>query len=293
MAQSPEEQEKESAERASRFLKEAQASWATAYDLLRPASEVDSRAKSVLVVSLALIALSLSAQKPESISLLGISFQAGHWLVLGIPLAVVHLYYIAQLTLAWQVHRGKTDNAIASPIVSVSDGFNALRAKEVEELRLAQEKRREMHRRRSEIWDSYTAERERLPKLNDLPPEEAFKSFENYQNREMELKQLEDARDARLREAGVEEYDERVKAFMDARISTTGKGGDALRDPGDIAMDDAIMNMKRVVRMRRARTILDVAIPAMVAVFALYIFTMAVFMPRHLNALSVHLSKVH
>ena len=51
--------------------------------------------------------------------------------------------------------------------------------------------------------------------------------------------------------------------------------------------------MERVGSMRRSRLVLDVVIPVLVAAFALYIFLMAVFMPSHLNALSMHLSKGH
>ena len=76
-------------------------------------------------------------------------------------------------------------------------------------LEAERKERAEMHRKGNEIRDWYAAESEKLPKWHGSPPEDVFKNFESSQRREDELRT---ARDERLREAGIDEYDRKAKA---------------------------------------------------------------------------------
>ena len=277
------------------ILKKNQAAFALAYDAVRPTGEVDSRAKSVLVTSVILIALSLSDQRPDSISLLGMSFQAHGWIVLGVPLAVIDFYYIAQLLLAWSVNHGKTDHAIVDPLTSVLDGLQAVSMRKEAELEVLSAKAvafaaeaAGMTSRRNEILEWYKAESEKIQKLNSLSPIEVLDNFERV-NQERE--DLRAARSERLRQAGVEEYDQRVKAYLDVWMEERKAVSSGDIDPNDTLMRDVSKNMNRLVRIRRARTTLDIAVPLFIALFSFSVFTLALFFPSQLTALSAFLSR--
>jgi len=75
-----------------------------AYDILRPAGEVDARAQRVLVTALVLIALCVVPQKPATFSFGGLSFSLRHWLALAIPLCIVLLYTMAEFAIAKKLH---------------------------------------------------------------------------------------------------------------------------------------------------------------------------------------------
>src|ERR1700760_2764156 len=71
-----------------------------AYDILRPAGEVDARGQRVLVTALALIALCVVPDRPTAVSFGGMSFSLRHWLVLAIPLCAVLLFLLVALIVA-------------------------------------------------------------------------------------------------------------------------------------------------------------------------------------------------
>src|SRR5689334_15143958 len=100
-------------------LKEAHASWSSAYESIRPAGEVDSRAKVVLTSSLVLLALCLATERPDSINVLGFTFKARDWLVLGVPLTLTVLYSVVQLVLAWSVHTSKMEHTMFPALLSI------------------------------------------------------------------------------------------------------------------------------------------------------------------------------
>lgn len=58
-----------------------------------------------------------------------------------------------------------------------------------------------------------------------------------------------------------------------------------------VLAEDALKDWQRVIRLRKARALLDLVIPLSVAFIALYIFTITVISPSYLSALGSYLSK--
>jgi hypothetical protein len=262
-------------------LNEAHNSWATAYESIRPTGEVDSRAKAVLVASLVLIALCLATEKPDSVNVLGFTFRARDWLVLGIPLTLVVLYSTVQLFLAWSIQRAKIEHAIFTPIMSVRTWLEKIVTRKIEDSREFNEEVAEMTRRRHEIRDWYIAQHELLLQqtANDYTQPEAW-LMDAFEQAKQQRDALRAEYQRRLRDAGIEEFHKKVDAVL------------AGREDGDLVIaEDALKDLKRVTGMRKARSLLDLVIPLSVVLVALYIFTITVFCPSYLSALGSYLSK--
>jgi hypothetical protein len=157
-------------------IKDAHNSWATAYESIRPTGEVDSRARLVLVSSLVLIALCLATDKPDSINVLGFTFEAREWLVLGIPLTLVVLYSTLQLYLAWSVQSSKIEHAIFTPILSIRTWIQAMMTAKIESAHKFIEEAQEISRRRAEIekWFQEQTDAVFQQNTNDLKQPEAI-----------------------------------------------------------------------------------------------------------------------
>jgi hypothetical protein len=255
-------------------IKDAHNSWAAAYESIRPTGEVDSRAKLVLVSSLVLISLCLATEKPDSINVLGFTFKARDWLVLGIPLTLIVLYSTVQLYLAWSVQRSKIEHAIFTPILSIRTWIQTMMTAQIESAEKFIEEALEMSRRRAEIGEWFTAQSDAVFQQNtsDLKQPGAIFEKEVSERTQKRWDDLQAEHEKRRKDAGLIDHEKKVDTVLDD-IEAGRKTRDLL------LAEDALIDWKRVIRMRKARALLDLVIPLSVAFISLYIFTITLISP--------------
>jgi hypothetical protein len=266
--------------------KEAHNAWTAAYESIRPTGEVDSRAKLLLVSSLVLIALCLATQKPDSINVLGFTFKARDWLVLGIPLVLVVLYSAVQLYLAWSVQRSKIDHAIFNPILSIRIWIQAMMTAQIEDAEKFIEETQEMSRRRAELEEWFKAQSDAVfqQNTNDLKQPGAIWDEEVAERSQRRWDDLKTEHEQRRKDAGLADHEKKVDAILDDFVA-----GKRTRDL--VLAEDALKDWQRVITVRKARSLLDLVIPLWVAFIGLYIFAVTVISPSYLSALGSYLSK--
>lgn len=245
------------------------AHWAAAYEFLRPTGEVDSRAKQVLVTSLALIALCLAKQKPDSIDVLGFTFRADDWLILAIPLAIILVYTVVQLCLVWVVEKWKLGHAMLEPISSLQLWLHSMLEHKQQRAEEFVQTAQQMNRRRTEIWNHYKEQRDELWRCNPMRVNpEGFDEQDLHRWHE-EKDRLEQQLKQQLEDAGVAAFDEEVNSYLDGVAA--GKP-----DEENVLAEQALQGMKRLRRLRQCRFYLDLCIPLFLALVAFAIFFLAV-----------------
>ncbi len=266
-------------------IKEAHASWSSAYESLRPTGEVDSRAKLVLASSLALIALCLATEKPDSINVLGFTFKASHWLLLGIPLTLTVLYSVVQLVLAWTVQSSKIEHTMFPPMLSIRTWLDEALGAQFEKTREFFAEAEEVSQRRAELSRWHHAQTDAVFRRNmeELKDPDAMSDPDFSQRAEHRWADLEAEYAKRRAAAGLADHEQKVDAVLDNLL--------AGRKSADLVLaEDALKNMKKVVRIRKARSLLDLVIPIFVAAIGLYVFTIALVFPSYLSTLGTYLS---
>lgn len=267
-------------------LEKAHASWSSAYESIRPTGEVDSRAKLVLASSLVLIALCLATEKPDSINVLGFTFKARDWLVLGIPLTLTLLYSVVQLLLAWSVQTSKIEHAIFPPILSIRTWLDEALGAQVEKTREFFAEAEEMSRRRADLshWHRLQTDAVFQRNMEELKDPDAMSDPDFSARAQQRWTDLETEYAKRRVAAGLADHEEKVDAVLDDLL--------AGRKTADLVLaEDALKNLRRLVRLRKARSLLDLVIPAFVACIALYVFTITLMFPSYLGSVGTYLSK--
>jgi hypothetical protein len=267
-------------------IKDVHNAWATAYESIRPTGEVDSRAKLVLVSSLVLIALCLATQKPDSINVLGFTFQPRDWLVLGIPLTVVVLYSTVQLYLAWSIQRSKISHTIFTPLLSIRTWIDTMMTAKIENAEKFLREAQEMSLRRAQIekWFGEQSDAVYQQNIADLKQPDAIWDTESSARARKRWDDLQSEHERRRKEAGLIDHEKKVDAVLDDFV--------AGRNTRDLALaEDALKDFRQVIRMRKARALLDLLIPCILAFLAIYIFTVTIISPSYLSALGSYLSK--
>ncbi len=251
---------------------QAHADWAAAYDLLRPTGELDSRAKQVLITALALIALCLARQKPDSIDVLGFTFRADDWLVLAIPLAVVLAYAVVQLCLVWFIEKWKRAHAMFQPVSSLRQGWYSMLAAKQQNAEDVVATTVEMNRRRAEIWQRYRAQSKELSRRNPMRTNpDGFDKIAMLQWHEEE-NLLEQQLNEELKNAGVTAFDQEVNTYLGGVVA-------GRQDPENAVADQALSGMRRLKWLRTARVVLDLCIPLAIAFTAFVVLILTVFYP--------------
>ncbi|WP_374603009.1 hypothetical protein [Arenimonas sp.] len=102
------------------------ASAAALYSALAPQADLSSRATFSLLSSITLIGVSLAETKPQTVQLLGFTFQNQSWLVLAGTLALVVAYSVALLLLAWRVELRRRRYVAGPAALNLSIELNSL-----------------------------------------------------------------------------------------------------------------------------------------------------------------------
>jgi hypothetical protein len=240
----------------------------------------------VLVSSLVLIALCLATEKPDSINVLGFTFKARDWLVLAIPLTLVVVYSMVQLYLAWSVQRSKIEHALFTPILSIQTWIHAMMTAQIENAEKFIKETQQISLRRAEVEKWFRAQTDAIYQQNisDLKQPEAIWDSEVSKRAQQRWDDLKAEHEKRRKDAGLTDHERKVDAVLDDFA--------AGRNQRDLVLaEDALKDWKKVIRMRKARALLDLVIPFLVALIALYIFTITVISPSYLSALGSYLSK--
>ena len=240
-----------------------------AYDILRPAGEVDARGQRVLVTALALIALCVVPDRPTAVSFGGMSFSLRHWLVLAIPLCVVLLYLLAELIVAWRIQSKRVNLIVGDsaesiigllyseliPLLSRGAAFHA--QKDL------------ISAKRKEIWDWYEQQRDAIDaKYRALEEKERYPG-EFFGERRKAYDALTKEREQRAEAAGITAFDQDVEQML-----KTGFDQDAELIRRN---DEATEEVHRIFRMRTIRLALGLIVPAVISAFSLLTFAWAIY----------------
>jgi hypothetical protein len=267
-------------------VQKAHATWSSVYESIRPTGEVDSRAKLVLTSSLVLVALCLATEKPDSINVLGFTFKARDWLVLGIPLMLTVLYSVVQLVLAWTVQNSKIEHTIFAPILSIRTWLDEALGAQIEKTREFFAEAEEMSQRRAELshWHHMQTDAVFQQNMEELKDPDAMSDPEFSTRAQQRWTDLEAEYAKRRAAAGLTGHEEKVDTVLDDLL--------AGRKSADLVLaEDALKNFRILLRLRKARSLLDLVIPIFVACIAMYVFTIALVFPSYLGSLGTYLSQ--
>jgi len=241
----------------------------TAYDILRPAGEVDSRAQRVLVSALVLIALCVVPQKPATFSFGGMSFSLHHWLALAIPLCIVVLYTLTELVVAWRIQWKRVNLVLGSSILSlrsqVHDDLEPLIAwgrAFLEEQTAMEAKRKEIHDWYQQQLDEINAENIVLEQRDRYPGDSFAVRMTKLEAVTQELKQRE-------QQAGLPAFDQK----RDQLLRTGFQQDDTLLRQNKQVIEE----MQRLLDMKRIRLAMGLVVPTVLAVFSLLTFAWAIY----------------
>ena len=241
----------------------------TAYDILRPAGEVDSRAQRVLVSALVLIALCVVPQKPATFSFGGMSFSLHHWLALAIPLCIVVLYTLTELVVAWRIQWKRVNLVLGSSILSlrsqVHDDLEPLIAwgrAFLEEQTAMEAKRKEIHDWYQQRLDEINAENIVLEQRDRYPGDSFAVRMTKLEAVTQELKQRE-------QQAGLPAFDQK----RDQLLRTGFQQDDTLLRQNKQVIEE----MQRLLDMKRIRLAMGLVVPTVLAVFSLLTFAWAIY----------------
>jgi hypothetical protein len=239
-----------------------------AYDILRPAGEVDARAQRVLVTALVLIALCVVPQKPTTFSFGGLSFSLRHWLALAIPLCIVLLYTMTEFAVAWRIQWKRVTLILGGSIMSVQkqthDDLEPLIARGrafLEEQDVMEAKRKEIFAAYQERLDKIYAENLASEHEERFPGDSFLQRVRNYDAAREEWKQRE-------QEAGITAFEHRRDELLRTGLDQNNR---LLRQN-----QQAIAEMQRLLELKKLRLVMGLVVPVLLAAFALLIFAWAI-----------------
>lgn len=239
-----------------------------AYDILRPASEVDSRAQRVFVCALVLIALCVIPDKPSAVSFGGVSFSLRNWLWLAIPLCVVLLYLMIELFVAWKIQSKRVDRILKNSAESVVGVVFRELVPILTRGAAFHDEKETISAKRKELWDWYEKSRDEIfAKYSAREKDERYPG-EFFGERMRALDALSAEREQRAQAAGITDFDKKVD-----QILKTGFDQDAevIRQN-----NEAIEEVRKIFRMRKVRLTLGFVVPSVVGGFSLLMFVLAV-----------------
>jgi hypothetical protein len=244
-----------------------------AYDILRPAGEVDSRGQRVLVSALVLIALCIVPEKPTAVSFEGVSFSLRHWLALAIPLCAIVLYLMAELIVAWRIQSKRVDLILKDSRESVLGLLYKQMGAILTRSAAFHYEKDIISAKRKEIWDWYEQRRDEIDaKYRALEEQERYPG-EFFGERMRAYDALSKEREQRAEAAGITAFDQKVDEMF-----KTGFDQDAevIRQN-----NEAIAEVRRIFQMKKIRLAMGLVLPALLSVFSLLTFAWAVVRAHH------------
>ena len=252
---------------ADEYTDRFQALVAEIYETLGPTIELSSRATFVLLSSLTLLGLSLASSKPDSVQVLGFTIQASHWLYLALPLALVVLYAMTQLSVAWRVEWSRLRYVMVPRQKALSRLMHELQARNADEMEVFFKEQDRVRDARNAIAAWYTAERLRISKAR----RELLFDPDGYVDSHLEDKiatlssdeaQLEGERRRKLEDAGVTQHDRITDGILE--LLAAGKDSPLVE-----LAKEYLRNIDRIFTMRRRLAWLGLIIPLLVAFFSI------------------------
>lgn len=244
-----------------------QALIAEVYEMLRPTVELSSRATFSLLSSLTLLGLGLASSKPDSVQVLGFTIQASHWLYLAIPLLLVVLYAVAQLSVAWRVEWSRLKYVIQPRRKALSQLMLEMQSRGVDEAEAFFKEQDRVRDARNEVAAWHTAEWLRISKARRellFGPDGHMDPYlkEKIAVLDSEEEQLEAEQRKKLEDAGITQHDRIVDGIL--ALMAAGK------DSAQVDLSKGYLrNIERIFAMRRWLVWLGLAIPLLVAFFSI------------------------
>ena len=240
-----------------------------AYDILRPAGEVDSRAQRVLVTSLVLIALCVVPEKPTAVSFGGLSFTLRHWLALAIPLCIVVLYAMAELVVAWRIQWKRVNLILRGSTVSVLGLVYEELVPMVTRGASFHEEKEVIDVKRKEIREWYEQRSKEIDAQNRALEEKERDPGDSYTERLRNYEALRQERDQREEAAGITAFDKKVDELVKTGFDQDSK---LIREN-----DQAIEEVREILRLKKIRLAMGLVVPALIAVFSVLTFAWAIY----------------
>lgn len=229
--------------------------------------ELSSRATFSLLSSLTLLGLALASSKPDSVQVLGFTIQASHWLYLAIPLSLVVLYAVAQLSVAWRVEWFRLKYVTLPWRRKLDQLMRDMQLRGNSEAAAFFEEQERVRDARNAIEAWHSAEQRRISNARHellFDPDDYIDP--NFREKLAVLKaeevQLEAARQKKLDDAGIPRHDRIRDGILE--LVTAGK------DSAQVVLaTQYLANIKRTLAMRLWLVWLGLIIPLLVALFSI------------------------
>lgn len=240
-----------------------------AYDILRPAGEVDSRAQRVLVTALVLIALCVVPEKPTAVSFGGLSFSLRNWLALAIPLCIAVLYALAELVVAWRIQWKRVNLILRDSTVSVRDLVYEELVPILTRGASFHEEKEVIDAKRKEIREWYEQRSKEVDAQNRTLEEQERYPGESYTERRRNSDALYQEREQREQAAGIPAFDKKVDELFKTGFD---------RDSDLIQQNDqAIEEIREILRLKKIRLAMGLIVPVVISAFSLLTFAWAIY----------------
>jgi hypothetical protein len=240
-----------------------------AYDILRPAGEVDSRAQRMLVSALVLIALCVVPEKPTAISFGGLSFSLRHWLALAIPLCVVVLYAMAELVVAWRIQWKRVNLILGGSALSVLGLVYQELVPILTRGGAFHDEKEVIDVKRNEIREWYEQRSKEVDAQNSALEQKERDPGDSYAQRMRNYETLRKEQDQREQAAGITAFDKKVDELLKTGID---RDSEVIREN-----DQAIEEVREILRLKKIRLAMGLVVPVLIAVFSLLTFAWAVY----------------
>lgn len=240
-----------------------------AYDILRPAGEVDSRAQRMLVSALVLIALCVVPEKPTAISFGGLSFSLRHWLALAIPLCVVVLYAMAELVVAWRIQWKRVNLILGGSAVSVLGLVYQELVPILTRSGAFYDEKEVIDVKRNEIREWYEQRSKEVDAQNSALEQKERDPGDSYAERMRNYEALRQERDQREQAAGITAFEKKVDELLKTGID---RDSEVIREN-----DQAIEEVREILRLKKIRLAMGLVVPVLIAAFSLLTFAWAVY----------------
>jgi hypothetical protein len=221
----------------------------------------------VLVSALVLIALCVVPEKPSAVSFGGLSFSFRHWLALAIPLCVVVLYMTAELAVAWRIQWKRVNLILRGSTVSVGDLAHDELLPILTRGAAFRAEADVIDAKRKEVWAWYEQRTKEIDAQNLALEEQERDTGESSPERARNYETLRQEFEQRKQQAGITAFDEKVD-----QILKTGLDQDSMLIHQN---DEAIEEMRRVLRLKKVRLAMGLVIPTLVSAFSLLTFAWA------------------
>jgi hypothetical protein len=240
-----------------------------AYDILRPAGEVDSRAQRVLVSALVLIALCVVPEKPAAVSFGGLSFSLRHWLALAIPLCIVVLYMMAELVVAWRIQWKRVNLILGDSAVSVRDLVYEELVPILTRGASFHEEKEVIDAKRKETRDWYEQRSKEVDAQNRALEQQERYPGESYTERRRNYDALYQEREQREQAAGITAFDKKVGELFETGFD---QQTELIRQN-----EQAIEEIRGLLRLKKIRLAMGLVVPALISAFSLLTFAWAIY----------------